>query len=492
MTDVRVVLGECKETLRTLADGSCDSLVTDPPAGASFMGKTWDSFESLMHFQNEMAEVFTECLRVLKPGAHGLVWALPRTSHHTGMALERAGFEIRDHVSHIFATGMPKGQNISKAFDKMGGASAHEQAILLHEKRDAMGLTREALAEQVGCTPASIRDWEEGRARASGKALEWIIPSAEYRDKLASILAYSADERQLIGTTTKRVDDGTVIGLGHSGQLKSGGHTELSKKWGGWNTTLKPAHEVWWLVRKPVEGTIAGNVLVYGTGAINVDGCRVDTKDSYNRAPASSGFTGLSGYKPNQGRMSDSADKGRWPANVVLSHSEGCDDGGCVDGCQVQALDEQSGKSSSSRPRNSSSTSFSGLTYGMAPNTPHAVLHRDDSGGASRFFYTAKVPPSERKLPDGTQNVHPTAKSIKLMRYFVRLITPPGGVVLDPFMGSGTTGVAAKLEGMSFLGIEREPEYHRIAQVRLEKAVALAESVSYDMDLLDLALSDEE
>lgn len=198
-----VILGDCKEVIKSLESDSFDSFVTDPPAGISFMGAAWDSFESLMHFQDEMAEVFKEVLRVMKPGAHGLVWALPRTSHHTGMALERAGFEIRDTILHLYGTGMPKGQNVSKAIDKMGGVSAEEQAKLLKVKREGAGLSREALAAVIGCTPSSIRDWEEGRSRKAGLPLEWIIPSEEYRAKLAETLGYSSDERLMVGYVGK-------------------------------------------------------------------------------------------------------------------------------------------------------------------------------------------------------------------------------------------------------------------------------------------------
>jgi hypothetical protein len=383
MANARVILGDCKAVLKTLGDNSFDSLITDPPAGIAFMGKAWDSFESLTHFQDDMAEVFKEALRVMKPGAHGLVWALPRTSHHTGMALERAGFEIRDTVTHLFGTGMPKGHNIAKA------------------------------------------------------------------------------------------------GAGDA--------------WEGWNTALKPAHEVWWLVRKPLgEKTVAAQVLSTGTGAINVDGCRVQVStDDFEEMSGRSGrSTPNQVYGKGAGRGAvagvwNPSTQGRWPANVVLSHAPECEDPLCVDGCAVAVVDEGSGQLSSHG--GGTSLSFSGGVYGEPPENRRNIP-RGDTGGASRFFYTSKVPPSERKLPDGTANSHPTAKSIKLMRYFVKLVTPPGGTVLDPFAGSGTTGVAALREGMNFVGVELDPEHHRVAQLRVESEA----EVNGQDSLLDLALSEDD
>jgi DNA modification methylase len=429
MLSARVVLGDCKEVLKSLESDSFDSMVTDPPAGIAFMGKAWDSYESLTHFQADMTEVFKEALRVLKPGAHGLVWALPRTSPYTGLALANAGFEIRDMVLHLFGTGMPKGQNVAKA-----GADA----------------------------------------------------------------------------------------------------------WEGWNTTLKPAHEIWWLVRKPiVEKTVVAQVLATGTGAINVDACRVGAGHDkgglacFERSALNSAVDGSF-----RKAVETDSTVGRWPANVVLSHAPECelrgskrvkgsnapgrgskgegergigfgeipgkpgpmpfytdpenygmetvDDWNCVDGCPVAALDEQSGECGggsliSTRPP---SNGFEGKALKINERTTFGYK---DKGGASRFFYITKATPSERQLPDGTTNAHPTLKTVKLMRYFVKLVTPLGGTVLDPFAGSGTTGVAALQESLNFVGIELDPEHHRVAQLRLdtEQAEAVQRSI------LDFALSDE-
>jgi site-specific DNA-methyltransferase (adenine-specific) len=380
MADARVLLGDCREVLKTLEPESIDALVTDPPAGISFMGKAWDSYESLAHFQADLTVIFKEALRVLKPGAHGLVWALPRTSGFTVMALVDAGFEVRDSIVHLFGSGMPKGLNVAKA----------------------------------GAGP----------------------------------------------------------------------------EWEGWNTTLKPAHEIWWLVRKPLdESTVVKQVLATGTGAINIEGCRVGTtKDvpwgtatgrlSRHQGGSAYGWSGNGSLRMESGAESGiNPNIGRWPANAVLSHAEDCVDGGeCSDDCAVAELDEQSGISISAGGSRCAGGQYGRFNkFGAQPDFKPGL---GDIGGASRFFYTSKVAPNERKLSDGTKNQHPTAKSIKLMRYLVRLITPPDGTVLDPFVGSGTTAVAALLEGKSFVGIELDPEHHRVASLRAEEALAQFEQSS--------------
>jgi site-specific DNA-methyltransferase (adenine-specific) len=234
-----VILGDCKEVLKGLESDSFDSFVTDPPAGIAFMGKSWDAFESLMHFQDEMAVIFKEVLRVMKPGAHGLVWALPRTSHHTAMALERAGFEIRDTVTHLFGVGMPKGLDVSKAIDKMVGA------------------TREA-----------------GRPYVTPEGGQALTTCNNWQD-----------------TTLKNTTQGRRT------PMVTTAASDKAKQWEGWNTALKPAHEVWWLVRKPLgEKTVAAQVLSTGTGAINVDACRVQVSaDDFEEMSGRSGCS-----TPNQ------------------------------------------------------------------------------------------------------------------------------------------------------------------------------------------------
>lgn len=400
---------DCLTALRAMPDASVSAIVTDPPYGLSntdpgsvadtitkwatgdrehvptgrgFMGKAWDAFVP-------PPAVWDECLRVLKPGGHMVVFAGSRTQDLMGLSIRLAGFDIRDSVAWLYGSGFPKSMDVSKAIDSTGGVSAEGQARVLRDTRERAGLSREAVAEAVGCTPSSIRDWEEGRSRAKGKATEFITPSPAYRAKLADLLGYTEDERVVVGV------GGGSRGLyetGHRGIEYGGPQTDTAREWEGWGTALKPAHEPVIVARKPLAGTVAGNVLEHGTGALNVDGCRVG------------------------------GSSGRWPANVVLDES------------QAAKLDSQ------------------------APV----------AGGASRFFYTAKASKSERPVVDGT--AHATVKPLAIMRWLIRLITPPGELVLDPFAGSGTTIEAAILEGFPVIGIEREADYLPLIQARIERA----------------------
>lgn len=365
---MQIIHGDCLDVLKTLPENSVDSLVTDPPAGISFMGKDWDGDKGgRKEWCAWMESVMRECLRVLKPGAHGLVWAIPRTSHWTATALEDAGFEVRDCITHLFGSGFPKSQNISIAIDKQSGAVGHR-----------------------------------------GKAF----------------VTAGAGERKDIQKTT-----GWEIDPGHKPV------TEAAKEWEGWGTALKPAAEFWWLVRKPLEEkTVAANVQKWKTGGINIDGSRIEGKPRTTHAAGNfqskTDKTGkiFAGYGLG---VKLSEPKGRFPANLVFSHSPGCSDDKCQDDCAVKALDGQ-------------------------------------NEGAFRFFYCAKISPSERN--EGAKNNHPTVKPKKLMAYLIKLITPPNGIVLDPFMGSGSTGIAAKENAFDFIGIEREQEYFEISTARIESA----------------------
>lgn len=383
--------------LKKLEACSIDALVTDPPAGIGFMNKSWDKDKGGRNvWVVWLADIMAEVYRVLKPGAHGLVWALPRTSHWTATALEDAGFEIRDIVTHVFGTGFPKSLDISKAIDKSLGIEG----------------------PVIGKNPAF-------RERQLEHDAKW--------------------------QTAMRPEH------------KHGPGSEDAKQWSGFGTALKPASENWILIRKPLsEKNVAANVLKHGTGGINIDGCRIDG------VPRNPGF--VSPSESNRDMMATSNTKlvgyqspsGRFPANLVLSHNEDCDTE-CTEGCAVAELDRQSGILKSG--------AFTEGTIQKAtePKAKGAESQRvrgaraSDIGGASRFFYCAKASKADR----GADNKHPTVKSTKLMAYLLRLVTPPNGTVLDPFMGSGSTGVAAISEGFSFIGIELEKEYFEIAQKRL-------------------------
>lgn len=344
--------GDSAEILKTLEVDSVDALVTDPPAGISFMGKAWDDDKGGRdEWIKWMSEMMRECHRVMKPGAHGLVWSIPRTSHWTAFALEDAGFEVRDCITHLFGSGFPKSLNVAKA-----GATG----------------------------------------------------------------------------------------------------------WEGFGTALKPAAEFWWLVRKPLsEKTVAKNVLKYGTGALNIDGSRVPGKldGDPNRFAKTDGGWAVAKFDTAPLVRSE----GRFPANLVFSHTPYCTDEMCDIECAIKMLDGQSGML-----KNGGGNEKCKKGGGFDRQSPIAnpTKFAGDSGGASRFFYCAKISSSER----GADNKHPTVKPKKLMGYLIKLVTPPGGIVLDPFMGSGSTGIAAKENGFEFIGIEREQEYFEIAKKRIEHA----------------------
>jgi site-specific DNA-methyltransferase (adenine-specific) len=412
------------------------------------MSKDWDKDKGGRdQWVSWLTEIMTEARRVLKPGGHAVVWSMPRTSHWTGYALENAGFEIRDTIEHLYGEGMPKSHNISKAIDRMRGA-----------ERPVIGVRK---VKDITRNVAS--DLESGWSNRQPK----LAPGAP------SIYTEYADTAPA---------------------------TPEAAQWSGFGTGLKPAHETWWLVRKPLaEASIAANVLEYGTGALNIDACRIDTKDQLGRVnqPGANGWKNSSGGA-TRATYDPVAATGRWPANLVLSHTILCNEDGCAEGCPVAELDRQSGISPSNWRKDKKGGRQVSYVGGKANKT---VI--DDQGGASRyfanFFYASKASRKERNLgcdelpakftatmndgiggrehnPDQPNawngNHHPTVKPISLMRYLTRLVTPPGGLVLDPFAGSGSTGVACVNEGFRWLLIDENPEYVQIARARVAYALA--------------------
>lgn len=408
MVTCKLLNGDCLEMLKTLPAESVHAVVTDPPAGIAFMGKEWDEDKGGRdEWIAWLASVMRECHRVLKPGGHALVWALPRTSHWTGMALEDAGFEVRDSLHHIFGSGFPKSLSVSKAIDKDAGA---ERAV-------------------VGVA---------GKSGARRNSMSGDFAGGEY-----------------MHTTPA---------------------TEAAKQWDGWGTALKPSHEVWWLARKPLAGTVAANVQEHGTGALNIDGCRVGT----DVIPATRlGVSRLGTFEGADGNVTPEH-AGRWPPNLLLSHAPDCVEGGdCADDCAVAEMDRQSGLAAPKESRTGRRGGTRGWHGAEGFGNPDQIKTwpADPGGGASRFFPVFRYEPKaasadkehglEYRGNDKRGNTHPTPKPTALMEWLIRLITPPGGTVLDPFMGSGTTGVAATKLGCGFVGCEREREYFEIAQARI-------------------------
>jgi DNA modification methylase len=398
-----LLLGDCLEKLAELPDCSIDSIVTDPPYGLSFMGKKWD-------YDVPSVENWKQCLRVLKPGGHLLAFAGTRTQHRMAVNIEDAGFEIRDCLMWHYGSGFPKSLDVSKAIDRAAGAE------------------REVVGTKLGL-PGYSTDGAPG-----GVAMEGNVNGS---------LRNGAAECAITAPATSE-----------------------AQQWSGWGTALKPATEIITMARKPLQGTVAENVLRYGTGGINVDGCRVEhvtvdggslATNPHLRENINGGNGGHIIAHEKERRVVTPHASGRWPANLIHSGED-----------EVVRLFPQTGVS-----RGGNSTQINAGTGRYNWNTGEAKAMPDgvdpgygDSGSAARFFYCAKTSKRER----GEGNFHPTVKPIALMRYLCRLVTPPGGIVLDPFMGSGSTGIAALQEDFSFIGIERELEYMAIAQRRIDKA----------------------
>lgn len=421
--------GDCIEVMRTLPAESVHAIVTDPPYGLGFMGKAWDDLPPGLDFA-------VEAFRVLKPGGHILAFGGTRTSHRLAVAIEDAGFEIRDSIAWLYGSGFPKSMDVSKAIDKAAGA------------------TRETVGIKVGRGAAPRNDIRGGN--------------------------YAGGPAPLIDTSAITAPA-----------------TPDAEAWEGWGTALKPAFEPIVVGRKPLAGTVAANVLAHGTGALNIDASRVATDEDRSRPPRTPSSILGGGKGPNL-TASESNPDGRWPTNVLLDES------------QAVSLDSQTGILTSGMMSGVRGGDKMRSAYGDFKGSDAHVETYGDSGGASRFFptfrngeasadkrytdegatnfaptpgarreavaksemfptfhYEAKAPGTERPSVDGVQ--HPTVKPLELMRWLVRLVTPPGGTVLEPFAGSGTTLEACLIEGFDVIGIEREDTYLPLILKRIKK-----------------------
>ena len=448
---------DCWETLKTLPDGSVHTIITDPPYDIGFMGKDWDKNSLITN-----VDFWKECLRVLKSGGYLLSFGHSRTSHRMASAIENAGFEIRDTIMWIYGSGFPKSHNVALSIDKKAGAPNRGKAI-----------------------PVASTN----------------LPTGKY-----------ADEK----LTGNKVDDYEA-------------KTEQAKDWDGWGTALKPAHEPIVMARKPLEGTVADNVLKHEVGALNIDATRIGSEEiKINVLEQWSGFGEKE--KPDYQTKSNT---GRWASNVMFGHAEDCEQIGtkedeftggkkgsggfatgyqkgddydnkkvsvpvwkCADGCPVKALDEQAPNKGNlfKKKRNKGTSGGSGDSWtngGKAAGEDNGFY--DAPSGASKFFYCSKVGKKERNAgldgkPETTtddgreksidnpfqrgqtlrKNNHPTVKPIAVMEWLIKLVSREGQTVLDPFMGSGTTGIAAKRLGRNFIGCEREKDFYEIASARIE------------------------
>ena len=422
---MKLLHGDCREMLKQLPDASVDSIVTDPPYELGFMGKSWDSTGVTYD-----VSVWQECLRVLKPGGHLLAFGGSRTYHRLAVAIEDAGFQIRDQIMWVYGSGFPKSLNISKAIDKAAGA-----------EREVTGLRK--------VSPSDLGQ------NSGWNALD--TSSGEYK--------YTSSA------------------------------TDEAKQWDGWGTALKPAHEPIVMARKPLDGTVANNVLTHGTGGINIDASRVGRVEGDNSVAGNrtatfgtqevlSGGDGSGGWSQNE--------QGRFPANFIHDGSD-----------EVLELFPDS-KGMATQRSNANIKVYGGNSLLESSTTfPDVRQGFNDNGSAARFFYCAKAGKAERNAGldpdlfplqnytdankmggagdtmltgsgnprDGRKhNNHPTVKPLALMQYLVRLVTPPNGTVLDPFAGSGTTLVAATMEKFDCIGIEMTDEYLPIIEARVAHA----------------------
>jgi DNA modification methylase len=403
---INLLHGDCLEQMKTLEDNSVDAIVSDPPYGISFMAKKWD-------YDVPSVEVWKEAMRVLKPGGHALIACGTRTQHRMVCNIEDAGFEIRDVVSWIYGSGFPKSLNISKAIDKAAGA---EREVVGERSRFGDGANRR-------------------------------LENAGAKGRTGVKFGYAH---------TKKEDSG---GSGAVGVVPiTAPATDEAKQWDGWGTALKPSVEFFTLCRKPLsEKTVAANVLKWGTGGINIDGCRVEGISDSDKNNFHQNRKTIKEYKGDDTLYKLGTKKvcsaenpqGRFPANLIHDGSQ-----------EVLDLFPET-KSGDFTQRGQSANTVQ--PNGWKTGDRNYKKFKGDQGSAARFFYVPKASKKDRN--EG--NNHPTVKPTALMAYLCRLITPTGGVVLDPYMGSGSTGKAAVREGFSFVGIELDPDYYEICKARV-------------------------
>jgi DNA modification methylase len=499
----RLLVGDMRERLRELPDDSVDAVVTDPPyhltsivkrfgsptaapmrnadeandrngpyrrTSRGFMGQTWDGGDVAFR-----AETWTEVLRVLKPGGHLVAFGGTRTYHRLAVAIEDAGFELRDLIAWVYGTGFPKNHDIGKRIDKSrteDEAPTRDVCRFVRSAMDAQGLKSRDLSRFFGdCHPRLIDHWA---ARDSDS--QPTLPTPEQWATLKRVLTLGDDLDAEVdrlnrrkGEPSDRWNGAEIVGEydgepGGFGDYRFSARdksirtpTDEAADWAGWGTALKPALEPVALARKPLsEKSVAANVVRWGTGAINVDACRIETDPSVaaknpHTVSRSNGFGEErrgAAYDPTQGR---------YPANL-------CHDGSA----EVLAGFPDAGGKWGEQGSHSDRRGMFNIGTGGGES------FIGDSGSAARFFYCAKASTEER----GEDNDHPTVKPVALLVWLIRLVTPEGGLVLDPFAGSGSVGIAAEIERRPFIGIELKPEYAAVAERRLRTSAGLFAQVS--------------
>jgi DNA modification methylase len=422
---ITILQGDNRVRLKEFPDNHFDSCVCDPPYELGFMGKKWDS-SCISH----SVEMWREVWRVLKPGAYLLAFGGSRTYHRLTCAIEDAGFQIRDQIMWLYGTGFPKSLDVGKAIDKAAGA-----------EREVIG-------------------------KKSGRAGD---PKQDIRG--GNFMSGTRDRIDCSGLTAPA--------------------TPIARQWNGWGTALKPAHEPIVVARKPLEGTVIKNVLKWGCGGINIAACRIPAPDGKPLFLYRQGLgSHIYGGGLHNGNRTGGIGNERWPANVI---HDGSDE---VLAEFAKYGERKTGNTCTKRISGKDKKGYKGAAFGHESRPSGTVMkcYIDNGVTAARFYYCAKASPAERNrglegakksviligaaglrinpatglpvvdIPRG--NNHPTVKPLALMAYLVRLVTPPGGEVLDPFMGSGSTLIAAAKEGFDSVGIDLEAEYCDISERR--------------------------
>ncbi len=427
--------GSMLDMLDVIPENSIDAIVTDPPYELNFMNKGWD--RSGIAFQKETWE---KCLKVLKPGGYLLSFGGSRTFHRIACAIEDAGFEIRDTVMWLYGSGFPKSLNIGLSIDKKLGVDS-----------EVIGYSTNG----SGAQPSKLSNHDHGDtgigyADGSGKEFDIKQPTSEE-----------------------------------------------AKPWEGWGTALKPAYESITVARKPCEGSTTDNVLKYGVGGINIDECRVPANPGEYDIRHYTNEDCFQNLKPKESKFQVKPQPNcRFPANVILTYNDSDVD-------EVCGGFPNSGSGNGGTPYNYSGREYNNKDTSMFNgDKPQACSNYNDNGSAARYFYCAKASRLDRddglcgfrlqKVNDGRQttidnayqrcetlrfNNHPCVKPTSLMQYLVRLISPKGSTILDPFNGSGSTGKAVMFENRSrnanykYIGIDLSEEYLQISKARIDYAM---------------------
>ncbi len=403
--------GDCLVLMQEAIDKhvTVDSIVTDPPyhlqsinkrfAAKGFMGKKWDGGDIAFD-----PATWKLAFNLLKPGGHLIAFGGSRTYHRMACAIEDAGFEIRDQLMWLYGTGFPKSHDVSKGIDKAAGAER---------------------TEVIGVRPGHEDFVDRTDAHSAGTRTEgWDRP-------------WKADPEKV-----------------KAHHMMTAPATEEAAQWEGWGTALKPAHEPIVLARKPLEGTVAQNVLKHGVGALNINATRVGDGEARKTMTGGMGRKANPVYGEFENKDTENFEttQGRWPANVVHDGSD-----------EVEEEFAKYGNKGGGYGKRGGDPAGKGIYHGSFPRGQMQSVGFGDSGTASRFFYCAKAGKADR-----AGSKHPTVKPVALMRWLVRMVTPPGGTVLDPFAGSGTTGEAAVLEGMKVVLLEADETYYADLVKRME------------------------